>query len=239
MNLVMITGASRGIGAEITLELLRQGYQVVGVSRGGPLEEVKEAYASSYRHIQCDLSDVAAVTEYIIQPEFIKGASYYGLINNAAVAYDDIVTNIDYSALTSMFAINTMIPMLLTKYAIRNMLNYDKAGSLIHVSSICAHTGYKGLAMYAATKGAMESFSRTTAREWGSRGIRSNCIVPGFTETDMNQNMEEAMRSRIYARTALREPTRKESIAATVHFLLSDRSRSITGQNIFVDSGTI
>jgi 3-oxoacyl-[acyl-carrier protein] reductase len=112
-------------------------------------------------------------------------------------------------------------------------------GSLVHVSSICAHTGYKGLAMYAASKGALESFSRTLAREWGSRGIRSNCVVPGFMETAMSQGLSQEMRDRIYRRTAMQSPTSPESVAATIEFLLSVGSRSITGQNVIVDSGTI
>ena len=93
--------------------------------------------------------------------------------------------------------------------------------------------------MYAATKGALESFSRGIAREWGSRGIRSNCVVPGFMETDMSASLTEEQRSKIYQRTSLSMATDIESVASTILFLLGPESHSITGQDIVVDSGTI
>jgi 3-oxoacyl-[acyl-carrier protein] reductase len=138
-----------------------------------------------------------------------------------------------------MMKINVTAAMLLTKVAIRRMLLHRTSGALVHVSSICAHTGYKGLAMYAATKGALEAFSRSVAREWGSRGIRSNCVVPGFMETAMSQALDADQKQRIYRRTALRSATHPESVASTIAYLLTDSARSVTGQNYFVDNGTI
>ncbi len=114
-----------------------------------------------------------------------------------------------------------------------------KPTSIVHISSVCAHTGYKGLSMYAATKGAIESFSKNLAREWGEFGIRSNCVVPGFMETAMSEKLNTEMKGRIYARTSMKQPTSMDSVASTVEFLISDYSASITGQNIHVDNGTI
>jgi 3-oxoacyl-[acyl-carrier protein] reductase len=128
---------------------------------------------------------------------------------------------------------------MLAKYVIRQMLLHNIKGSIVHISSISVHTGYKGLAMYASTKGALEAFSKNTAREWGSKGIRSNCIVAGFMKTSMSASLSEEQMRKIFKRTALGEQTDKKSVAETVAFLLSDDSASITGQNIFVDSGTI
>ena len=93
--------------------------------------------------------------------------------------------------------------------------------------------------MYAATKGAIEAFSKNTAREWGARKIRSNCVVPGFMDTDMSGNLDNETKARIYKRTSLNQPTSLDSVAETILFLLSDRSQSMTGQNVIVDSGTI
>jgi 3-oxoacyl-[acyl-carrier protein] reductase len=112
-------------------------------------------------------------------------------------------------------------------------------GSIVHISSISAHTGYKGLAMYASTKGALEAFSKNTAREWGERGIRSNCLVAGFMETEMSASLTEDQKYRIYQRTSMKKPTDVDSVAETILFLLSGKASSITGQNIHVDSGTI
>ena len=138
-----------------------------------------------------------------------------------------------------MYAVNVFTPMMITKYAIRNMLLHHTEGSVIHISSISAHTGYKGLAMYASSKGAMEAFSKDTAREWGELGIRSNVVVPGFMETSMSSALTEEQKNRIYKRTSLKKATSIESVAETVAFLLSEKAVSITGQNIHVDSGTI
>ena len=93
--------------------------------------------------------------------------------------------------------------------------------------------------MYASTKGALEAFSKNTAREWGEKGIRSNCIVSGFMETAMSGSLTEDQRQKIYRRTSLKKATSLESVASTVVYLLSEGAAGITGQNIFVDSGTI
>ena len=93
--------------------------------------------------------------------------------------------------------------------------------------------------MYAATKGALEAFSKNAAREWGSLGIRSNCVVAGFMETDMSATLPTEQKQKIFNRTALRKATSLDSVASTISYLLSSKSDSITGQNVFVDSGTI
>lgn len=119
------------------------------------------------------------------------------------------------------------------------MLLHNIHGTIVHLSSISVHTGYKGLAMYASTKGALEAFSKNTAREWGSRKIRSNCIVAGFMETEMSNELSVDQKLKIYNRTSLKAATDINSLANTVEFLISDASGSITGQNIHVDNGTI
>ena len=129
--------------------------------------------------------------------------------------------------------------MFIVKYGIRNMLFNRIRGSIVHISSISVHTGYKGLAMYASTKGALEAFSKNTAREWGEIGIRSNSIVAGFMETDMSGSLTSDLKDRIYKRTSLKTPTNIEDVAAMAEFLLSENSGSVTGNIFFVDSGTI
>ena len=138
-----------------------------------------------------------------------------------------------------MFRINVYSPMMLTKYAIRDMLVSKIKGSIVHISSVSAHTGYKGLAMYAATKGAIEAFSKGTAREWGVRGIRSNVVAPGFMETSISNSLTEEQQNKIYKRTSMKSATDINSVAKTITFLLSDAASSITGSVIRVDNGTI
>lgn len=143
-----------------------------------------------------------------------------------------------YSALIGINLLYACVT-LFTKYAIRNMLLHHTKGSIVHISSISVHTGYKGLAMYASSKGALEAFSKNTAREWGSLGIRSNVVVPGFMPTAMSATLTYEQREKIYARTSLKDATSVHSVAETVAFLLSEKAASITGQNIHVDNGTI
>lgn len=236
-----MTGGSRGLGLVICRQLIADGYRLYEVSRSmsAELESLKSEFPDRLRHIPFDLEQNGNVREQIFRDGIGDDVPLHGLVNNAAIAYDDLVTNLNLEALESMFRVNVFSAMMCSKYAIRNMLLHRVAGSLVHISSISVHTGYKGLAMYAASKGALEAFSKNTAREWGSRGIRSNCIVAGFMPTSMSASLSEEQRNRIYRRTALGQATSPESVAATTAFLLSDASGSTTGQNLFVDSGTI
>ena len=160
-------------------------------------------------------------------------------MGSTSLAYDDIITNLDIENLQNMFNINVFAPMIITKYLLRNMLFNRRNGSIVHISSISAHTGYKGLAMYASSKGAIEAFSKNTAREWGVKGIRSNVVVPGFMETAMSGSLSKQQKEKIYNRTSLKRPTSISSVAETVYFLSSSQAQSITGQSLLVDSGTI
>ena len=238
---ILVTGCSRGVGLEICNVLLAQGHTVYGVARTHTDEfkalEVKYAGHLFFKSI--DLSDSEGARISVFKEFITNDIVLDGYVNNAAVAYDDIVTNLNLGRLKAMYDVNVFTPMMITKYAIRNMLLHKTKGSIVHISSISVHTGYKGLAMYASSKGALEAFSKDTAREWGQLGIRSNVVVPGFMATAMSASLTEEQRSKIYARTSLKSATDVHSVAETVAFLLSDKACSITGQNVHVDNGTI
>lgn len=185
------------------------------------------------------MSDSEGVRKSIFKEFITNDIVLHGFVNNAAMAYDDIVTNLNLGRLKAMYEVNVFTPMVITKYAIRNMILHKTKGSIVHISSISVHTGYKGLAMYASSKGALEAFSKDTAREWGVMGIRSNCVVPGFMATAMSASLTEEQRNKIYARTSLKAATSIESVAEMVAFLLSDKAESVTAQSIHVDNGTI
>lgn len=242
MKNILLTGASRGVGLEICRVLLESGSSVYAVSRShsDEIKALQQKFKSTLFFKSVDLSLPEDARKNIFSPDFVSNAvALSGFVNNAAQAYDDIITNINLGRLSEMFETNVFTPMLLTKYAIRNMILNRAAGSIVHISSISAHTGYKGLAMYAAAKGALEAFSKNTAREWGERSVRSNCVVPGFMDTAMSASLSGEQKDRIYKRTAQKKPTDILSVAKTVEFLLSDAASSITGQNIHVDAGTI
>ena len=237
----MVTGASRGLGLEIVKLLLETDYNVYAVSRSVPddLTVLLKQYPDNLFHKALDLSNAENVREDLFKEFVTNKTPLHGFVNNAALAYDDIITNLNVTRLKEMYEVNVFTPFNITKYAIRNMIFNRVKGSIVHISSISAHTGYKGLAMYAGSKSALEAFSKNTAREWGARGIRSNCLVAGFMETAMSAALDDSQKDRIYRRTSLKVPTSTECVANMIEFLLSDKAMSITGQNIHVDSGTI
>lgn len=240
MNYI-VTGCSRGVGLEICRVLLDAGNTVYGIARSftNSFKELQDLYSSRLFFKSIDLSDPDDIRKVVFKDYVGNDIIIHGYVNNAAMAYDDIVTNLNLDRLRDMYAVNVFTPMMMTKYVIRNMILHHTKGCIVHISSISAHTGYKGLAMYASSKGALEAFSKDTAREWGERGIRSNVVVPGFMETAMSSSLTSEQKDRIYKRTSLKSATNMRSVAETVAFLLSEKACSITGQNIHVDNGTI
>ncbi len=238
---ILLTGGSRGLGLAIAQQQLELGHSVFVVNRSvsPELSELLKQHKQRAVFVECDLAKTDTVKETVFGRQIGNEVPIHGLVNNAAVAYDDLVSNLDPVLVSTMFQVNVFSPMLLTKLVIRNMLLHRTAGSIVYVSSICSHKGYKGLAMYAATKGALEAFSKNVAREWGTKGIRSNCVVPGFMETFMSSSLSQSDRDKIFSRTSLRSATSIESVASTVGFLLSQASSSVTGQEFIVDSGTV
>ena len=238
---ILVTGCSRGVGLEICRVLLEQGHTVYGVARNytDDFKELAMRYKDRLFFKSVDLSAPAEIHRQVFKEYVTNRIALDGVVNNAAMAYDDIVTNLRLEKLEAMYAVNVFAPMMITKYAIRNMLLHRKKGCIVHISSISAHTGYNGFAMYASSTGALEAFSKDTAREWGELGIRSNVVVPGFMETEMSASLTQEQKDRIYKRTSMKQATSVRSVAETTVFLLSEKACSITGQNIHIDNGTI
>lgn len=238
---VLITGVSKGLGLRLTELLLVSGWSVYGISRTktDELNDLLIRFPHKLKWLHYNLEDIIRIKESVFKEWIGFDTPIHGFVNNAALAYDDIITNLNIVPLEKMYQINVFAPMMLTKFVLRQMLLHNIMGSIIHVSSISVHTGYKGLSMYASTKGALEAFSKNTAREWGEKGIRSNCLVAGFMETEMSSTLSENQKNRIYQRTSLKQQVDIDSVAQTIKFLLTNDAKSITGQNVFVDNGTI
>ena len=243
MKTVLLTGDSRGVGHAIAKDLLNNNYKVIGISRTQTtqVEKLLALYRDKYIHINYDLHDVGGIKELYLKTirKITKGSGIFAFVNNAAFAYDDIITNLNNKTLEKMYKVNVFSPMMLTKYTIRDMLLNKNKGSIVHISSVSAHTGYKGLAMYASTKGSIEAFSKNTAREWGGLGIRSNIVCPGFMDTEMSASLTNDQKNRIFNRNSMKKPVEVDSVASTVSFLISEMSKGITGEIIHVDNGTI
>ncbi len=237
----LVTGVSRGLGLAIAERLLKANWMVCGVSRTDTVEWQKLAarYVGRVEWRHCDLRNSAQLKDELFSDWLPVRRPIHAFVNNAAHAYDDLVSNVSVSRLEAMMAVNVVTPIMLTREVIRNMLFHRVPGAIVHVSSISVRAGAKGLAMYAASKGALEAFSRNVAREWGERGIRSNCVVPGYMETEMTGGLSVDQRAKIHRRTALHRSVDVESVAATVTFLIGEEASSITGQDIVVDNGMI
>lgn len=241
MKRLLVTGVSRGVGLEFIKDQLESGNFVYGVSRtkSDDLNELSLKYPDTFHHFLGDLESYEELTKEINDYLITNKIKLDSFVNNAAIAYDDIITNANPQKLEQMYKVNVFAPIMLIKCVIRNFILNKNKGTIVHISSISVHTGYKGLSMYASTKGSLEAFSKSTSREWGVKGIRSNCVVAGFMETEMSKSLTEEQKDKIYNRTSLKQSTEIKSVVKTISFLTSDSSSSITGQNIFVDSGTI
>ena len=240
MKTILLTGDSRGLGYEVAKSLIEKNYRVLGVSRKESqyTDFLSKQYPNHYHHLNYDLSNTEQLKDFYFNK--IKCfAPFYGFVNNAAIAYDDIITNLNIEKLNKMYQVNVFSPMLLTKYLIRETFLHKNEINLVHISSISAHTGFKGLSFYASTKGAIESFSKNTAREWGPRKVYSNVVCPGFMETDMSSGLSDIQKNKIYRRNSTRKPTKTADVSKMVLFLIENNTGEITGQVIHVDNGAL
>ena len=157
---ILLTGASRGLGFATASKLLADGHHLwlLGRSLSEPLRKLIDDYPNCVQFQACDLQDVESLRATLSAWGRQDNFRLDGVVNNAGVAYDDLVTNSNLTEIEAMFRTNVFAPIEITRFSIRNMLLHQTAGSMVHVSSICARKGYKGLSMYAATKGALESF---------------------------------------------------------------------------------
>ena len=161
----------------------------------------------------------------------------HGLVNNAALGDDGALSLMHTAKIERLVRLNTLSPMVLTKYVVRAMMA-DGGGRIVNVASIVAFTGYSGLSVYGATKASMLGFTRSLAREVGRMGVNVNAVAPGFLDTDMTQGLADTQRAQIARRSALRKLPAVGDIAEAVEFLLGDRSASITGTVLTVDAGS-
>jgi 3-oxoacyl-[acyl-carrier protein] reductase len=161
----------------------------------------------------------------------------YGLVNNAAISFDNVLALMHNSQIEQLVRLNTLSPIVLTKYVVRSMMA-DGGGRIVNVSSIIGFTGYSSLSVYGATKASMMGFTRSLAREVGSKGVNVNAVAPGFLDTEMTQGLDDEQRQKIARRSALRRLPAIEDVANAVEFLMGDKAQSITGTVLVVDAGS-
>ena len=241
MRNVIVTGGSRGLGLATARTLAAAGYHVIAVARQPTAEITDAARAAADAGVgaidlRCfDLLQIEALSGFVrsIRTEF---GPIYGLVNNAGLGTSGVLGMMADAKIEKLIRLNTLSPIVLTKYVVRSMMN-QREGRIISMSSIVASTGFNGLSVYGATKASLVGFTRSLARELGPLGITVNAVAPGFVDTEMTQELDETDRSRIVRRSALRRLAAAEDVARSVEFLLGDSARNITGTVLTVDAG--
>jgi len=241
MRNVVVTGGTRGLGLGIARRLTAAGYRAIAIARKETnqltvaIEEAERARTGSLHFVPFDLAEIDDI------PQLVKGlraefGAIHGLVNNAALGTDGALALMPTSQIEQLVRLNTVSPIVLTKYVVRSMMA-DGGGRIVNVASIVGFTGYSGLSVYAATKASMFGFTRSLAREVGKLGVNVNAIAPGFVDTEMTHGLGEAHRQQIVRRSALRRLPEVEDIAHAVEFLLGDTAKNITGTVLTVDAG--
>jgi 3-oxoacyl-[acyl-carrier protein] reductase len=221
--------------------LASAGYRVIAVARKVNPELTAAAAKAAQEgrgaieFRACDLSDLAALAPLVRALRADFGA-LYGLINNAGLGTSGILSNMRDAEIQRLIQLNTVSPIVLSKYVVRTMM-MQREGRIVNIASIVAATGYSGLSVYSATKASLIGFTRSLAREVGQLGITVNALAPGFVETEMTHELSESQRQKIARRSALHRMPEPIDVAHSAVFLLGEAGRNITGTVITIDAG--
>jgi 3-oxoacyl-[acyl-carrier protein] reductase len=242
MRKVIVTGGSRGLGLGIVRRLVCEGYGVIAVARqlndtfAAALEHAEQSHPGALQFRPFDLADVSAIPAFV-QTLHKEVGPIYGLVNNAAVGTDGALAIMPNAQIERLIRVNTLAPIMLTKYVVRHMLA-DGGGRIVNVASIVAATGYSGLSVYSATKASLIGFTRSLAREVGRLNVTVNAVAPGFLDTEMTQGLTGERREQVARRSALHRLPEVDDVADAVEFLLGPKAKSITGTVLTVDAGS-
>ncbi|MDO9050334.1 MAG: 3-oxoacyl-ACP reductase FabG [Methylotenera sp.] len=240
-QIVLVTGASRGIGAAIALELGRQGATVIGTATS---ENGATSITETFAGVGIEGEGMALNVNDAVQVEAtLKAISEkYGdvsiLVNNAGITRDTLLMRMKDDDWDAVISTNLTSVFRMSQAVLRPMMK-ARAGRIISISSVVGHMGNAGQTNYAAAKAGMTGFTKSLAAEVGSRGITVNCVAPGFIETDMTAELSEDITNKMLARIPAGRLGKVQEIAATVAFLASPGAAYITGETIHVNGGML
>jgi 3-oxoacyl-[acyl-carrier protein] reductase len=237
-QVALVTGASRGIGRAIALELARQGLRVIGsATTEGGAASISEALAASAggRGIKLDVNDGPGVDAAIDSIVKEYGALHV-LVNNAGITRDTLSMRMKDGDWDAVLDTNLKAVFRVSRAAIKPMMK-QRYGRIISITSVVGASGNAGQANYAAAKAGVAGMTRSLARELGSRGITANCVAPGFIETDMTKALSEAQTTALIAQIPLGRLGSAADIAHAVAFLASPHAGYITGSELHVNGG--
>ena len=237
-QVALVTGASRGIGAAIALELAARGYQVVGTATTDDGAQRITAALSAHpgcRGVNLNVNDGPAV-EALIESLVKAQGGVHVLVNNAGITRDTLAMRMKDEDWDAVLDTNLKAVFRVSRAAIRPMMK-QRFGRIISITSVVGASGNPGQANYAAAKAGVAGMTRALARELGSRGITVNCVAPGFIETDMTASLPEEQQKALNAQIPLGHMGKPADIAHAVAYLASREAGYVTGQELHVNGG--
>jgi 3-oxoacyl-[acyl-carrier protein] reductase len=241
-KVALVTGASRGIGRDIAIELAKAGANVAVNYAGSETRayEVVQEIQSLGREafaVQCDVANGDSVAEMVKQT-IDRWGSLDILVNNAGITRDNLIMRMKEDEWDDVINTNLKGVFLCTKAVTRQMMK-QKSGRIINISSVVGESGNAGQANYVAAKAGVIGLTKTTAKELAPRGITVNAVAPGFITTDMTDKLTDEIKEGMLKMIPLAKFGEPKDIANAVTFLASDDSRYITGQTIHVNGGMV
>ena len=235
-KLVIVSGASKGLGLELATKLLESGWNVAGFSRkkNKDINLLNKRFGNKFLFQEIDIKKRNKILAFL--KHCSKKYQIFGLINNAGIVYEDLLVNQSQEDIEELIKVNLLSTINITTEVVKFMIIKNE-GRIINISSIVASSGYKGTAVYSSTKSALLGFTKSLSRELGKRNITVNSISPGFMKTDLTKNLSKKKLAQIIRRTPLGRLGKTKDVARLANFLLSDDADFISGQNILIDGG--
>jgi 3-oxoacyl-[acyl-carrier protein] reductase len=227
----LVTGASRGIGRAIAVELSRAGASVVVGYHSGADEAEAVAAETSGRAVQADVADPAQAKRLVEE-----AGELHVLVNNAGLTRDGLIARMSDEDWRIVLDTNLGGVFHTCRAAARGMMK-RRAGAIVNVSSIVGLHGNPGQTNYSASKAGIIGFTKALARELGNRGVRANVVAPGYVRTRLTEVLDDELTGQMLANTPLARLGDPEDIASAVRFLCSDEAAFITGEVLLVDGG--